>query len=102
MESFPRMGGPRSRGACAAMGWNGWRTTYSPPLRRTPARRCWEHAIDTPFGGWPPLPMIPFLPPSLGAAIGEKIPSSPLDWRGSGCVLVVDDEDPVRVVVARA
>jgi two-component system, cell cycle sensor histidine kinase and response regulator CckA len=46
--------------------------------------------------------VIPFLPQSLGAAIGEKIPSSPLDWRGSGCVLVVDDEDPVRVVVARA
>jgi two-component system, cell cycle sensor histidine kinase and response regulator CckA len=46
--------------------------------------------------------MNPFLPPSLGAAIGEIFPSRPLDWRGSGCVLVVDDEDPVRVVVARA
>ena len=43
-----------------------------------------------------------FLPPSLGASVQEDASSRTLDWRGTGCVLVVDDEDPVRIVVSRA
>jgi DNA-binding response OmpR family regulator len=34
-------------------------------------------------------------------APGHAVPQW-LDWRGSGCVLVVDDEEAVRLVVARA
>jgi two-component system, cell cycle sensor histidine kinase and response regulator CckA len=42
-----------------------------------------------------------FLPPSLASA-GLESAQQALDWRGTGCVLVVDDEDPVRIVVAKA
>jgi CheY-like chemotaxis protein len=46
--------------------------------------------------------MSPFLPPSLGSAVQDNALPNPLDWRCSGRILVVDDEDPVRTVVARA
>jgi CheY-like chemotaxis protein len=46
--------------------------------------------------------MSPFLPPSLGSAVQDKASPRALDWRGSGCVLVVDDQDPVRNVVAHS
>ena len=46
--------------------------------------------------------MSTFLPPSLGASVQDQSQTRAIDWRGSGCVLVVDDEDPVRTVVARA
>jgi len=42
-------------------------------------------------------------PPSPVASPAPGVPNSPwLDWRGSGSVLVVDDEDAIRLVVSRA
>jgi two-component system cell cycle sensor histidine kinase/response regulator CckA len=46
--------------------------------------------------------MTSFLPPSLGRAVHESPKGPAMDWRGSGRVLVVDDEDPVRTVIERA
>jgi len=43
-----------------------------------------------------------FLPPSLGKATHEAPQARPQAWSGSGCILVVDDEDPVRTVIERA
>ena len=34
--------------------------------------------------------------------VREEVSTGSGEWRGSGCVLVVDDEDPVRIVVSRA
>jgi CheY-like chemotaxis protein len=41
--------------------------------------------------------------PATGTAAVQDLPqSAPREWRPSGCILVVDDEDLVRAVVARA
>ncbi len=40
--------------------------------------------------------------PTLGQRAAAPNPPSWLGWRGSGCILVIDDDDSIRTVVARA
>jgi two-component system, cell cycle sensor histidine kinase and response regulator CckA len=42
------------------------------------------------------------LPPALGQRATAGAPPSWLSWRGSGRILVIDDDDSVRAVVARS